>query len=413
MPADRRARPTSARRPGGAVAPPAQRRRKQAALSAEARGRATAAPAAQRGAKSALPLSAPPRFSRDQLLGYGAALSAILAAISLSVNGLVFLIGLGYAAFAFLGQPDKRDWRLRQAAWAFAILILATVFLSVYVTIRPGSWDPDNPNSLVYLSMGAASMVLTIVSQALLALVAILVGLALGREGGGRLRLLSWSGVCAVFYYVLLLPGAVVVSQAPPALGSFWTEPLVYGSVVLGVLAGAAIACAFLWDSTAGDEAAVGTRPQFGTAEREYLLAVGAFSLLLPNLIPLVFVRWSSLGQRADETLSDAVVNGAVVAASLLYLPLLFASAAAAFWVSARRAAWRPSRWLAAPATPRPSAKEFFLSWRLPLLYGWLIVLIAVCSFLGWYGFLAAAPAAAHYVWMLARCRRVSCGGLL
>jgi hypothetical protein len=38
---------------------------------------------------------------------------------------------------------------------------------------------------------------------------------------------------------------------------------------------------------------------------------------------------------------------------------------------------------------------------------GWLIVLIAAASFLGWFGFIAAVPAAGHYVWMSMRSREV------
>ena len=46
--------------------------------------------------------------------------------------------------------------------------------------------------------------------------------------------------------------------------------------------------------------------------------------------------------------------------------------------------------------------RKVLLTWRLPVLYGWLVILIAVCSFLGYWGFLAAAPAAAHYLAMWA-----------
>jgi hypothetical protein len=351
--------------------------------------------------------------------------AALLALASLSLSSIPYLIALGYLAFALLGSSDKRDARLRMTGWAFAALLLVTVLVLVGVAVRIGRLNPNDPSSFVYMSMGVASMVLSMASMLVMALAAFLAALAFGKRDGARYRLLSWSGLCLVFYHVLLLPNAVVGSRGTPKLGSFWAEPLVYGGIALGLLASATVACAFLWASAAADGAAVSTRLPFGYFQREYLLFVGAFSLFLPNMIYLASADWGILRQRADETLSDAVYVGFVLVASLLYLVLLFGVATAAFWVSCRRAGWKPSHWLAArgagaagadtagaepsltpqPRVPLARVQLFLLSWRLPLSYAWFIVLVAACSFLGWYGFAAAAPAAAHYLWMLGRDR--------
>jgi hypothetical protein len=427
-PPNKRARPTGARRPQGAVTPPAQRRRRQEAIAATARsGKRPAAQAASRAR------STPEGLTRDKLLGYGATVAAVLALASLSLPGTVYLVGLGYLAYALLGPADKRDWRLRFSGWAFAVLLMITVLVSIGAAVRFSRLTPDDPGSLVYLSMGVTSMILSMVLMTITAVAGVLVGLAFTRQGSARHRLLSWAGLAMIFYYVLLLPNAVVDSSAPPALGAFWAAPLVYGSILLGMMASAVVTCAFLWTASAETPAAGGGARHFGLLHREYLLLVGAFSLFLPNIIYLLSADWSVLRQRSDETLSQAAYAGIVLVSSLLYLLVLFAAATVAFWFSCRRLGWKPGRWLAAPplgaardesapaaAAPKGAepavvdadltsqprvplawAQRFLLSWRLTLTYAWFIVLVAACSFLGWYGFAAAVPAAAHYLWML------------
>jgi hypothetical protein len=143
---------------------------------------------------------------------------------------------------------------------------------------------------------------------------------------------------------------------------------------------------------------------------------VGAICLVLPSLVSLITTPWGLLARRKGETLSEVAFAGIVVVSSLLYQLVLFTAAAAAFWLSCRRLGWKPGRWLAAPGAPDGPppegsrvpfawAQRFLLTWRLPLSYAWAVVLLAACSFLGWYGFAAAGPAAAHYLWMLGRDR--------
>ncbi len=386
----------------------------------------------QTGKKSPLSVTQPPRLTRDRLLGLGASLAALLALISLTLPGIVYLIGLGYLAFALLGPAEKRDWRIRLAGWAFAVLLLATVLVSAAAMMRFSQLTPDDSRSFAYLSMGVASMILSLVLMVVTALAGILVALAFKRSGSARYQLLSGAGLTMVFYYVLLLPGAVVMSSAPPALGTYWAEPLVYGSILSGMLASAIVACAFMWAGATHGAAPAERAPRFGFLRREYLLLAGAICLLMPNLINLITTPWGLLARRSDETLREAVLAGVVVVSSLLYQLVLYAAAAAAFWLSCRRLGWKPSRWLAAPGDPATGAEtapppdtrapdgtapapqprvplawaqRFFLTWRLPLLYAWAIVLVAACSFVGWYGFVAAAPAAAHYLWLLGRDR--------
>jgi hypothetical protein len=433
-PANKRARPTSARRPQGAVAPPAQRRRRQEAIAATSRP-------GKRSTTAATPPSrvTKERLTRDRLLGYGAAVAAVLALASLNLPGVVYLIGLGYLAFALLGQSEKRDRRLQLTGWAFAVLLVATVVVSIGAAVRFSRPASGEPSSLAYLNMGVASMVLSMVLMTLTAVVGLLVGLAFNRQGGARYRLFSRAGLAMVFYYVLVLPDTVVESSAPPALGAFWPAPLVYASILLGMLASAVVACAFLWAASSEPGAATDGTGRFGRLHREYLLLVGAFSLLLTNVVYLLTTDWSILRQRTNETLSEAIYVGIVLVSSLAYLVVLFAAATAAFWISCRELGWKPGRGLAAPslgltrdqsaavaASPAPAdsvgasttgagrelaaarqrvplvrAQTFLLTWRLPLLYAWFIVLVVACSFLGWYGFAAAVPAAAHYLWRL------------
>jgi hypothetical protein len=272
------------------------------------------------------------------------------------------------------------------------------------------------------LPLGGASVVLGAAGAAVLTVAAILASFAFGREADQRYRRLSQSALCVVFYFVSTLPTTVALSTAPEALGSFWSAPLTYLYAVLGILAAGVIACAFLWASTPEQTPGTSGLGLFGYAEREYLLFVAAVSLLLPRVTSLVLFDWSPLRRVAKETQGEAILRAASAVSWLLLMIVLSAAAAAAFWISCRKAGWKPSRWLARPdqaalgaalgATPSLAAEQrvplawarvFLVSWRLPLLYGWLLVLTLACSFLGWYGFLAATPAAAHYIWMLMR----------
>lgn len=187
---------------------------------------------------------------------------------------------------------------------------------------------------------------------------------------------------------------------------------------MLGLLAAGAASCAFLWVGRAGEADETGDTAPAGIsyAHREYLLLVAAVSILMPHLTGLSLFHWSLLRRTADESLRNAAFKAASSVAMLLLLLVLSAAAAAAFWLSCRNAGWRPSHWLAKPAgavaTAHPTperrlplmwAKRFLLSWRLPLFYGWLLVVAGLCSFLGWWGFLATVPAALLYIWLLMR----------
>jgi hypothetical protein len=410
LPEEKRARPTGARRPGGAVAPPAQRRRKQMAT----------ALSASSNKRTAAPLVDPPRATRDRILGYGAAAGALLALIGLNISSLLLVIGLAYVAAALLPSAARRDRRLRMAAWVFAIIgVLSTVAFLTLLRVEPHDGTSDEVSLFAYLPLGRATVILGAAGVAALALAAVLAALAFGKQSSQRYRRFSWSALCLIFYFVSTLPATVAQSPAPPALGSFWTAPLTYLYPVLGIVATAAAACAFLWASVAEQATDRSVPAGLRYAQREYLFLVGAVSLFLPRLTGLALFDWSTLQRTAAETQDQAVMKVASSASWLLLLIVLAAAAAAGFWISCRQAGWKPSDWLAGQAAPAGAApnlaqqqrvplawvKRLFLSWRLPVLYGWLLVLVAACSFLGWYGFLAAVPAAGHYLWMLARGR--------
>lgn len=200
MPAKKRARQTSARRPAGAVASPAQRRRRQVAV--------------------AVPET--PRFTRDRILGYGAAAGAVLALVGLNISSLVLLIGLGYLAAAFLRAPETRDWRLRQSAWAFTVIgVLATMAFSLLIGVGSVDTSAGEVSLFAYLPLGRATVVLGTASMATLASAALLTALAFGKQKGERHRRLSQSALCVMAYFILQLPGAVVESPAPGGLGSW------------------------------------------------------------------------------------------------------------------------------------------------------------------------------------------------
>ncbi len=410
MPAKKRATPTSARRPSGAVAP--------------------------RATSQLVPTAPQPRFTRDMILGWGALTGAVLALIGLNIASLILLVALGYTAAAFLRAPLKRDWRLRQAAWAITLLaVLAAVFTGAMLGYSRNDPTKDTVNPYTYLPMGVATAVLATLLMFVLAVAAILAAKAFGRQGSERYRLLSRASVAMLFYMVLLLPGTVVTTPTLAPLGSASRTPLAYLTLVSGLITTVILACAFFWarstrEPTAEDAA------RLSPADREYLLFAGAAALLLPRLFGLAAIPWSRLQRTTDETTQEVVIRGAASVATILLPLVLTAAAAAAFWVSCRQEGWEPSRWLARPhtgpvlartgATSAGAAEESYagatepgaaaersvtlawlrrllLTWRLPLLYGWLSALAAACSFLSWYGLLAAVPAAAHYGWMLLR----------
>ncbi len=381
MTADQRSRPTSARRPGGAVAP-----------------RATSRPA---------PSPYSPRSTRDLVLGWGAATGAVLAVIGLNISSLIILVSLGYVATAFLRDPEKRDWRLRQAGWAITILaVLATVFTGALLGYSSDDPTKSEVSAYAYLPMGAATAVLVTILMFALAVAAIWAAKAFGRQGADRYRALNRAAVVMIFYFILLLPGAVATAPALAPLGSASRAPLTFFSIASSILAATLVACAFLWAKDAA-LSTPGDATHFSFADREYLLFAGAAALFLPRLAGLSTIRWSLLRRAQSETLQEAVIQGAASVATIL-LPLALSGAAtAAFWLSCRERGWQVERWLAVPssrsALEGAGLARLVLTWRLPLLYGWALVLTAACSFLNWYGFLAAAPAAAHYVLMMTR----------
>jgi hypothetical protein len=144
---------------------------------------------------------------------------------------------------------------------------------------------------------------------------------------------------------------------------------------------------------------------------------VVAFSLLLPRLLDLAFIDWpTALAADAGETARDSTLRAVSYVGTVILIPMIFLVATAGFLVSGIQAGWRPRRWLdlrgAVVGTPSPLRRrdwrafalqwdrKALLTWRLPLLYGWLIILIAACSFLGYWGFLVVFLAAVHYLAM-------------
>jgi hypothetical protein len=387
-------------------------------------------------------MPSPLRPARDKILGYGAAVGAMLSVIGLNISSLLLVIGLAYVAAAFLTSPDRRDTRLRLAAWVFAVIgLMATAAFSTLLGSGYDGLIQGESSLFTYLPLGRATVVLGAAGVAALSLAAILAALAVGKDRSRRYHRLGQSALCVAFYFISTLPATVAEAPAPAALGSFWTAPLDFLYATMGIVGAAAIACSFLWANIAEHNAGTGSPGLFRYAQREYLLLVGAVSLLLPRLTGLALFEWSSLRRTARETVGEAALKAASGVSWLLLLIVLSAAAAVGFWVSCRQAGWKPGDWVARPAAPARDAalagagvtsmgatgaaptagavepqsphpqqrlpllwaQRLFLSWRLPLLYGWLLVLVAACSFLGWYGFLAAVPAAVHYVWMLTR----------
>jgi hypothetical protein len=346
-------------------------------------------------------------------MGVGAAVCAILALAGLNIVNIVLLIGLVCAVFGFLGPSDRKDRRLGYAGWGLAAWLL---FLSVFsFAILAGSFsskaaDSDSPG--IVTSLDRWLIALSILSGLALTVTAVTGASALARWGKIRYRLLTWSGAALTASYLFFPPLALYEAVAPPALGDFWQEPVVFGSMALGIIAGAVMTRAFAWSASSE-----GGPPPIRYGDREFLLFVVAFSLLLPRLLDLAFIDWpTALAADAGETARDSTLRAVSYVGTVILIPMIFLVATAGFLVSGIQAGWRPRRWLdlrgAVVGTPSPLRRrdwrafalqwdrKALLTWRLPLLYGWLIILIAACSFLGYWGFLVVFLAAVNYLAM-------------
>jgi len=352
-----------------------------------------------------------------------------LALASLNAPGLALFFGLLYGAVAFLRPSERRQMQLTVSTAAIALwLLLSSVVLMILVAM---SADGGAGEQAQDISLTRGDLAMSLASGVVITLAVALVAVAFYTGGRKRYLLFAWSGLCLTAYYILLLPSVARDITAPSTLGSFWANPLSFGKTFLGIVAGLIIAASFWWyGGAARDDAAPQAKHdnqsglvRFALGEREYLLALAAALLLLSFLAELVFADWGLLRPADDQTTSGASFQVLLFLASRLFFPVLFGSATFAFWTSARQAGWAPTHLLrpaaadamrgdptlrdatpgeAGPgtATSRPPAAQLLLTWRLPLLLAWLIVLVAATSFLGWYGFLAVVPAAAHYLWM-------------
>lgn len=406
---------------------PAQKRRRQAA-------RAANSPDTSRSysrRKTTLMPSDLSQLSRDRILGYGAAVGALLGLAGLNIASLIIVVALGYAAAALLGPVEKRDKRLRQAGWlAGAMAGLMAVMVAIVLGLAASRPTEDGVSAFAYLPMGSASLILATASTLALALAAVFAASAFRQEGAARHRLLSRAACCVLFYFIILLPATVVDASGPGSVGVFWSAPVDYAVLLLNILAAVAVALAFLWAAESTQIDSAHSTIRLAHAQREYLLLVAAVSLTTAQVLGLLSLDWGVLNGPSGATSSDIFAAGAAYVARRVLPLVLSVAAAAAFLVSSRRVGWTRGQWSnrldktstdEAPdgATqaiseihPEPGrlsltwVAEFCLSWRLPLLYGWLIALVAACSFLGWYGFGVALPAAVHYLWMLLHARR-------
>lgn len=371
-------------------------------------------------------------------MGVGAAVCAVLALVGLNIVNIVFLVGLACAVLGFLGPSDRRSRRLGYAGWGLAAWLLFLTIFSLALLVGSFSGravDPDTPGDVTNLDRWFIS--LGILSGLALTLAAVMGASALAREGNNRYRLLAWAGTALAVSYLFFPPLALYEAVAPPALGDFWQEPAVFGSMALGIIAGAVMTRAFAWS-----EGGEGGPAPIRYADREFLLFVVALSLLLPRLLDVAFIDWAdALAPDAGETTRASTLQTAAYVGSVLLIPMVFLTATVGFLVSSVKAGWHPRRWLpprvatveasGRPRPPEPSEamtehpaasvataeapaqhridwrrfalrwdRSVLLTWRLPLLYGWLIILIAVCSFLGYWGFLAVVPAAGNYLAM-------------
>ena len=238
-------------------------------------------------------------------MGVGAGVCAVLALVGLNLVNIVLLVGLACAVFGFLGSADRRARRLGYAGWGLAAWLL---FLTVFsFALLAGSFsgqatDSDTPG--VITNVDRWFIALSILSGLALTITAAMGASALAQEGKTRYRLLAWSGVSLAVSYLFFPPIALYEAVAPAPLGEFWQEPAVFGSIVLGVVAGAVLARAFAW-STSKE----GGPKRIPYADREFLLFVVALSLLLPRLVDLASTDWSAALHpdcRADHGQLDA-----------------------------------------------------------------------------------------------------------
>jgi hypothetical protein len=372
-------------------------------------------------------------------MGFGAALCAVLALVGLNIVNIVLLLGLACAVFGFLGSAGRRARRLGYAGWGLAAwLLFLTVFSFALLAGSFGGEATDSDTPGVITNVDRWFMALSILSGLALTITAAVSASALSQEGNTRYRLLAWAGGSLAVSYLFFPPLALYEAVAPAPLGEFWQAPVVFGSIVLGVMAGALLARAFAWSASKE-----GGPTRIPYADREFLLFVVALSLLLPRLVDLALTDWAAvLHPDASETTGNSTLEAVANAGMVLLIPMIFFVATAGFLVSSLQAGWRPRRWLqpgaaaveagpgAVPGKAPPAVREavalpqavprapatwrrldwrgfalrwdrkMLLTWRLPVLYGWLVILIAICSFLRYWGFLAVVPAAAQYLAM-------------
>lgn len=427
MPRDKRSHGSYARRPKGTTAPPAQMRRRQKAR--EAAESETSAPSPLR--KTVTNVSGPSQLSRDRMLGYGAAAGALLGLMGFNIASLIIVVALGYVATALLGPAEKRDRRLRQAGWITGAMAFLMAVMVVIVLGAEALHPPENDVSLfAYLPMGGATLILATASTLALVLAAILGAMAFNREGTARYLTLSRAAFCALFYFVFSLPATVVGTSGPRSVGAFWSAPFEYTVALLNIIATAAVAFAFLRNAESSRSDGVTDKAlRFVRTQRDYLLLVAAILLATAQVLSLLSFDWSLLRASSEASMSDLFTARAAYVARRLLPLTLSVFAATAFWISCRQAGWTPKRWqhktsaeqgpddraqVSSETSAKPEqlslswAATFFLTWRLRLLYGWLIALVVACSFLSWYGFLVALPVAAHYLWMILQTRKTA-----
>ena len=339
-------------------------------------------------------------------------MGALLALASLTPPALALFFGLMYAAVAFLRPSDRKQTQLTVSTAAIGLwVLLSTVLVVILVAATADNGDETQAQDI---SLTGSYVAISLASGVMITLAVALAAAAFYSAGSRRNRLFAWSGLSVAVYYVLFLPSALGDATTPPALGSFWADPVSLGRILFGIIAGLTMAAAFWWHGGDRRDAEDVAPPRYAFREREYLLALAALLLLLSRLGDFIFVDWGSLRPADDQTSSAAVFQAVIFLAILLRLPVLFGSAALAFWTSARQSGWEPAQLLTStdPAAAAESqlsrGPRLLLSWRPPLLLAWLTALIAATSFLGWYGLLVAAAAAAHYLRMTAREREIT-----
>ena len=343
-------------------------------------------------------LDAPPslnRWTRNRIFGVGAAICAVLALARPSIVAIALIAGFAYAAAAFLRPTERRDKWLSISSWAFVMAALFSYVLPAVALLLVADAETLAAAELTkgLLPFRALVTVAAIGGMAL-TVSTVLIARAFRRSGEERYRLLSRAGIGVAAFFLLDLPGVISASASWPGREYFWDTPLMYMRIVLGALAGLIVSRAFAWYGASDS----GSR-SISRASREYLLHAAAASLLLPLLIRLGYSDWRlPILDPTGEATNASFFDYALAVASFIAMPAAFACLSAGFLAASRRAGWNPSHWMR-PA--RTWSRRLLLTWRLPLIWSWLLILIATATIAGYYGFLAAAPAAAHYLGMI------------